>query len=70
MTLLERINKTWFRHILTLRPFLHVTYHEKGVGLGLMVKSVWDEGWHANHPLVIELLLAKWTVQFGIKDTN
>ena len=64
------IVRSWFRHPLSLRPFGHIQYEPKGVGVGVLFWSVWDEGWHANHPLIIELTLVKWTVSFGIKDSN
>ena len=64
------IKRSWFRHILTLRPFIDGQYNQRGVGLGLLVGSTWDEGWHADVPLAIEVTVIKWTIWFGIKDTN
>ena len=68
--MLAWIKKSWFRHILTLRPFWYPRRRNKGVGLGLQVMSIWDEGWHANHPILISALVIRWEVMFGIKDTN
>ena len=64
------IARSWFRHPLSLRPFLRAHYVVKGVGLSVGLASIWDEGWHANHPLIIGLTLLKWRVEFGIKDSN
>lgn len=64
------IARSWFRHPLSLRPFIRGKWRPKGVGLGLGVLSIWDEGWHANHPLIIGLTLLKWDIEFGIKDSN
>lgn len=65
-----RLRDTWFRHLFTLRPFVRGAYVEKGVYLGLSIGTIWDEGMHANRPLLITLSIIKWWVQFGIKDTN
>ena len=66
------IMRSWFRHPLSLRPFCHGIYSVKGVTLipFLRVRTIWDEGWHANTPLDIELGFLKWTLWFGIKDSN
>jgi len=64
------IQRSWFRHPLSLRPFFRITWRPKGVGLGLRLDSVWDEGWHANHPLIVMLTFLKWNVAIGIKDSN
>ena len=64
------IMRSWFRHPLSLRPFVSLRRRWKGVGLGGYVMSTWDEGWHANEPLRVQLLLLKWILAFGIKDSN
>ena len=66
------IKQSWFRHILTLRLYLEAAYNDKGVTLFpyLIVRSIWDEDWHANAPVAIQVGFLKWTVWFGIEDTN
>ena len=64
------IMRSWFRHPLSLRPFFDITYNEKGVEIGLSVASIWDEGWHANTPLIVAVECVKWTIEFGIVDSN
>ncbi len=66
----EWIQRSWFRHPLSLRPFFYVITWSKGVGLGLTVISMWDEGWHAHTPLDIQIRILRWSIHFGIKDSN
>ena len=64
------IQRSWFRHPLSLRPFFRITWRPKGVGLGLVFDTVWDSGYHANHPLIVQFTLIKWVLEVGIIDSN
>ncbi len=64
------IMRSWFRHPLSLRPFWHPGHRLRGVSIGLVIESIWDDGWHADYPLIVRVELWGWWCEFGIKDSN
>ena len=61
--------KSWFRHILTLRPFIDVEWDWWYVGLGVELWVDGDPGFHFTD-LGVALQVLWLDLAFGIRDTN